>query len=142
MFKSVGGKAVRPHMCDGNYVVASNHKRPWQKQLTMLAGYLYFYNPVWLVVALIRDKTPVSRKPAYMQIIGMMGLVLTTVRTFGWAMRLMFGRIERCSHPPVSEILIRSIDGAPASHDTSVISIQIRRPSIRHPAPARDMAVR
>ena len=39
----------------------------------MLAGYLYFYNPVWLIVALIRDKTPVSRKPAYMQIIGMMG---------------------------------------------------------------------
>ena len=56
VFKSVGGKAVRPHMCDGNYVVASNHKRPWQKQLTMLAGYLYFYNPVWLIVALIREQ--------------------------------------------------------------------------------------
>ena len=139
VFKSVGGRAVRPHMCDGNYVVASNHKRPWQKQLTMLAGYLYFYNPVWLVVALLRDKTPVSKKPAYMQIIGMMGLVMTMVRTFGWAMRLMFGRIERHSHPPVSEIPMRSIDGAPASHDTSVVSIQIRRPSIRHPAPAREM---
>jgi hypothetical protein len=45
VFKSVGGKDVRPHICDGNYVVASGHKRPWQKQLTMLAGYLYFYNP-------------------------------------------------------------------------------------------------
>ncbi len=41
VFKSVGGKAVPRHMCDGNYVVASNHQRPWQKQLTMLAGYLY-----------------------------------------------------------------------------------------------------
>ena len=98
VFKSVGGKAVRPHMYDGNYVVASSHKRPWQKQLTMLAGYLYFYNPVWLVVALIRDKTPVSKKPAYMQIIGMMGLVMTIARTSGWAVRLMFGRIER--HDP------------------------------------------
>ena len=86
-------------MCDGNYVVASNHKRPWQKQLAMLAGYLYFYNPVWLVVALIRDKTLVSRKPAYMQIIGMMGLVMTIRRTSGWAVRLMLGRIERLSSP-------------------------------------------
>jgi radical SAM superfamily enzyme YgiQ (UPF0313 family) len=139
VFKSVGGKAVPRHMCDGNYVVASNHKRPWQKQLTMLAGYLYFYNPVWLIVALIRDKTPVSKKPAYMQIIGMMGLVMTIVRTAGWTLRLMFGRIERLSHPPVSEIPMRAIDGAPASHDTSVTSIQI---PIRRPALTREMAAR
>ncbi len=102
VFKSVGGKAVRPHMCDGNYVVASKHRRPWQKQLTMLAGYLYFYNPVWLAVALIRSKTPVAQKPAYLQIFGMMGLVMTIARTSGWAMRLMFGRIERQSRPPAS----------------------------------------
>jgi hypothetical protein len=101
----------------------------------MLAGYVYFYNPVWLVIALIRDKTPVSKKPAYMQIIGMMGLVATIARTSGWAVRLMLGRIERLTHPPVSQIPMRSIDGAPASHDTSVTSIQIQRPLIRHPAP-------
>src|SRR5947207_5815169 len=74
VFKSVGGKAVRPHMHDGNYVVASNHKRPWQKQLTMLAGYLYFYNPIWFVYAVLRAKTRVSMKPAGMQVVGMMGL--------------------------------------------------------------------
>jgi radical SAM superfamily enzyme YgiQ (UPF0313 family) len=140
VFKSVGGKAVCPHMCDGNYVVASNHKRPWQKQLTMLAGYLYFYNPVWLVVALIRDKTPVAKKPAYVQIIGMMGLVMTIFRTFGWAMRLMFGRIERLSHPPASQIPMHGVDGAPASHDTSVTPIEVQRPLVRHPARPREMA--
>jgi len=140
VFKSVGGKAVPPHMCDGNYVVASNHKRPWQKQLTMLAGYLYFYNPVWLIVALIRDKTPLSKKPAYMQIIGMMGLVMTIFRTSGWAMRLMFGRIERLSRPPASEIPMRAIDGAPASHDSSVTPIEAQRPLVRHPVRPRDMA--
>jgi radical SAM superfamily enzyme YgiQ (UPF0313 family) len=140
VFKSVGGKAVRPHMCDGNYVVASNHKRPWQKQLTMLAGYLYFYNPIWFVVALIRVKTRVSMKPAGMQIIGMMGLVMTIVRTSGWAVRLMFGKIERLTQPPVSQIRMRSIDDAPASHDTSVTPIQIRRPLVRHRAPPREMA--
>ena len=140
VFKSVGGKAVRPHMHDGNYVVASNHKHPWQKQMTMLAGYLYFYNPIWFIVALIRAKTRVSMKPANMQIIGMMGLVMTIARTSGWAARLMFGRIERLTHPPVSQIPMRSIDGAPAGHDTSVTSIQIQRPLVRHPAPTREMA--
>jgi len=142
VFKSVGRKAVHPHMCDGNYVVASSHKRPWQKQLTMLAGYLYFYNPVWLIVALVRNRTPVSKKPAYMQIIGMMGLVVTIARTSGWAVRLMFGRIERLTRPPVSQIPMRSIDGAPASHDTSVAFIQSQRPLIRHPSPPREMPVR
>jgi hypothetical protein len=97
----------------------------------MLAGYLYFYNPLWFIVALIRHKTPVSKRPAYMQIIGMMGLVMTLARTSDWAMRLMFGRIERHSHPPRSEIPMRSIDGASASHDTTVTPIQIQRPSIR-----------
>ena len=140
VFKSVGGKEVRPHICDGNYVVASSHKRPWQKQLTMLAGYLYFYNPVWFVLALVRAQTSVSKKSALMQIIGMMGLVMTVARTSGWALRLMFGRIERETHPPTSQIPMRSIDGAPASHDPSVTTIQIQHPLVRHPALPRELA--
>ena len=142
VFKTVGGNAVRSHMIDGNYVVASLHKRPWQKQLNLLAGYLYFYNPVWLIVAMSRPKTRLSKKAAYMQIFGMMGLVVTVVRTFGWAMRLWCGRIERLSHAPVSGIPMRGIDGAPASHDTSVTSIQIHRPLTPHAAPPREMVNR
>src|SRR5438045_3046876 len=139
VFKSVGGTEVRPHVCDGNRVVASGHNGPWQKQLTMLAGYLYFYNPIWFVVGLARARTSVSRKYVLMQIIGMMGLVMTAARTSGWALRLAFGRIERETHPPVSQIPMRSIDGAPASHDPSVTSIQIPRPLVRHRAPPRGL---
>jgi hypothetical protein len=111
VFESVGGRAVRPHMCDGNYVIASRHKRPWQKQLTMLAGYLYFYNPVSLVAGLLRDRTRLAKKRALMQLIGMMGLVATIVQASGWALRLMFGRIERRSRPPASRIPMRGVDG-------------------------------
>jgi hypothetical protein len=120
VFKSVGGKPVLPHMYDGNYVVASKHKHPWQKQLTMLAGYLYFYNPVWLVVALVRGRSKVSTKPAGMQVVGMMGLALTIARTSGWALRLMFGKIQRLAHPPFSRIPMRSVDGAAASHGNAL----------------------
>ena len=113
-------------------MVASQHERPWQKQLTMLAGYLYFYNPVALVAALTRDRTRLARKRAFMQIIGMMGLVMTIARTASWAARLMVGRIERHSRPPASRIPMHGVDGAPASHDASVATDEAARPLVRH----------
>jgi radical SAM superfamily enzyme YgiQ (UPF0313 family) len=101
-----GGRLVEPHMYDGNYVVASSLVRPWRKQLNTLVGYLYFYNPIWFFVALWRHKTRVGHKPAGMQIVGMLGLLHTIRRTFGWALRLMFCRIERLHRPPRSPIPI------------------------------------
>ena len=53
---SVGGRRVEPYMIDGNYVVASTHRRPWKKQLNMLAAYFYFYNPVWLVTNVLKTQ--------------------------------------------------------------------------------------
>jgi radical SAM superfamily enzyme YgiQ (UPF0313 family) len=69
-----GGREVRPYMHDGNYVIASAHARPWRKQFNLLLGYLYFYNPLWLVVNLLRRKTRVGMKPTYMQLVGMIGV--------------------------------------------------------------------
>jgi radical SAM superfamily enzyme YgiQ (UPF0313 family) len=56
-FDTVNGKSIRPHMSDGNYVVASNHHRPWVKQLNLLAGYTYFFNPLRLWIALVFSKS-------------------------------------------------------------------------------------
>ena len=142
VFESAGGRAVRPHMRDGNYVIASNHKRPWQKQLTMLAGYLYFYNPVWLVIALIRTGTPVRKKPAYLQIFGNLGLAMTIARTSGWVVRLMLGRIVRTTRSPCSQIPMRGVDGAASCHDTSVTPIATTHPLVRRPEPLREIVAR
>jgi len=49
----VNGAAVEPHIVDGNYVVASQHPRPWLKQLNLLAGYTYFFNPLRFLAALV-----------------------------------------------------------------------------------------
>src|SRR5439155_20115550 len=117
VFDSVGGRRVLPHMYDGNYVVASRHKRPWKKQLNLLTGYLYFYNPLWLAHALLGKKSKVSHKVAGMQIVGMLGLTQSVRRTAGWALRLMFGRIDRLKGPPLSAIPMRGVDGSAASHD-------------------------
>lgn len=116
VFDRVGGRPVLPHMYDGNYVVASIHPHPWRKQLNLLTGYLYFYNPLRLAIILMRRKTKVSHKAAGMQIVGMLGVIQTARRTAGWAVRLMFGRIERLTHPPMSAVPMRSVDGAAPSH--------------------------
>src|SRR5262249_18526499 len=107
VFDSVGGRKVLPHMYDGNYVVASGHKRPWQKQLNLMMGYMYFYNPVWLAARLLGKKTKVSTKAAGMQVIGMMGVTQTVRRTIGWAFRLKFGKIDRLPGPPQSKVPMR-----------------------------------
>jgi radical SAM superfamily enzyme YgiQ (UPF0313 family) len=107
VLKSAGGRPVEAHMCDGNYVVASSHSRPWRKQLNLLAGYLYFYNPIRLASLVVSKQTKVGQRAAGMQIVGMLGVIHTARRTIGWAARLMFGRIERLSDPPSSQVPTR-----------------------------------
>lgn len=55
----VNGAAVQPHVVDGNYVVASQHPRPWIKQLNLLAAYTYFFNPLRLIAALVWSKSSI-----------------------------------------------------------------------------------
>jgi radical SAM superfamily enzyme YgiQ (UPF0313 family) len=123
----VGGRRAAPYMHDGNYVVASTHPRPWRKQLNMLIGYLYFYNPLWLAMNLLRRKTRVGLKPAGMQIVGIIGLAQTIRRTFGWMLRLMCCRIERLANRPRSPIPLRSVDGGVATHEGGRIEVSTVR---------------
>ena len=145
-YESVDGVAVEPRIVDGNHVVASRHPRPWVKQLNLLAAYLYFFNPLRLVAALVCPKskipladaetTPraqgqplrrrllrrVSRKArahladAFVQMFGMWGLVYTSRGPLAWCRHLMRGKIRRHSRAPTSRIPMRSPDGGPASH--------------------------
>ncbi|HYO08813.1 MAG TPA: radical SAM protein, partial [Tepidisphaeraceae bacterium] len=112
---SAGGREVRPYMYDGNYVIASKHDRPWRKQLNLLIAYAWFYNPVWLAANLLRRKTKVGMKPAYMQLVGMFGLTQSVRRTLGWMLRLKFGRIERLETPPQTAVPMRGLSPAAGS---------------------------
>ena len=60
-FESVAGKPVEPYMIDGNYVVASQHKEPWRKQFNIIAAYLYFFNPLRFLMALVRPKSSILK---------------------------------------------------------------------------------
>ena len=111
-----GGRKAEPYMFDGNYVVASTLPRPWRKQLNLLIGYLSFYNPWWLLMALIRHKSRVGFKPAIVQVFGMMGLIQSIRRTSGWAIRLMVGKIDRVNQAPTCKIPVRAVREGIPSH--------------------------
>jgi len=54
-YESVDGVPVEPVLTSGMHVVASRHPRPWIKQLNLLAAYLYFFNPLRMLWALVRS---------------------------------------------------------------------------------------
>ncbi|MBI4578165.1 MAG: radical SAM protein [Planctomycetes bacterium] len=116
VYESVDGRKVETYMLDANYVVASRHPKPWRKQLNILAAYMYFYNPLRFAIALIVPRSRLYLADAGMQVVGMLGLMQTLRRTFGWAMRLRRGRIRRRTGPPASTIPMRSVNGEAASH--------------------------
>ncbi len=58
-FDSVSDRPIEPHIVDGNYVIASRHPRPWLKQLNLLAGYTYFFNPLRMLAALVSPKSTI-----------------------------------------------------------------------------------
>lgn len=123
-YESVGGKKIEPYMLGGNYIIASNHAKPWRKQMNILIAYAFFYNPLRLISALVRPKTSLYLADALMQFRGIQGLWQTVKRTIGWAARLRFGKIERKSAAPMSTIPFRSVDGTPASHALPVVGAQ------------------
>lgn len=116
VYDNVDGKKVEAHMLDANYVVASNHPKPWKKQINILIAYLYFYNPLRFMYALVRPRSKLYLADALMQLVGMRGLIQNVRRTFGWAMRLRSGKVTRRTTIPASPIPMRNVDGAPADH--------------------------
>lgn len=131
-YESVAGRRVEQHMLDANYVVASEHPKPWQKQLNIMAVYLYFYNPLRFLWALVRPKSKLYLADAGMQLIGMHGVTQTIRRTIGWAFRLMRGGITRKSAPPQSEFAIRAVNACRTPAPTSPAFVSLGVP----PAPA------
>jgi radical SAM superfamily enzyme YgiQ (UPF0313 family) len=116
VYASAAGRPVEPYMLDANYVVASEHPQPWRKQLNLMAAYLYFYNPLRFLLAVVRPKSRLYFADAFVQLVGMWGLTRTIRRTFGWAVCLLRGDIRRHTLAPASPLPMRGVDGRPADH--------------------------
>ena len=134
-FERVGGRPVEPHMVDGNYVTASAHPHPWRKQVNIMAAYLYFYNPLRFLWAIVRPKSNLYLLDVGWQAIGMWGLAKNLRRTAPWAARLAFGEIRRRTRPPSPVLPMRTPGGGPAPHAPPA-------EAAGGPGPAQDPAAR
>ncbi|MGQ9650608.1 MAG: B12-binding domain-containing radical SAM protein [Phycisphaerae bacterium] len=107
VYASAAGRKVEQHMLDGNYVVASRDPRPWRKQFNIMLAYLYFYNPLRFLRAIIWPRTRLYLADAIMQALGMWGTIQTVRRTLGWALCLRRGPIKRHTRPPEPAVPLR-----------------------------------
>ena len=89
--------------------------------------------------ALGRPKTKLHFADATWQLLGMWGLTQTVRRTFGWILRLRFGKIRRKFAPPMNRIPTRAVDGSCASHALPG-SIQLGSDEPKPPLTARGAA--
>jgi hypothetical protein len=93
--------------------VASDHKNPWRKQFNLLLIYLYFYNPLRFLIAIVRPRSPLYLVDVGMQAIGIAGALHTLRRTLGWGFRLLFCKRKCRSAIPFSPIPMRTLRARP-----------------------------
>src|SRR5262249_36424563 len=92
IYRQVGSRLIPQAFPDGNHVVASNHPRPWARQINVLRAYAAFYNPLnMLRVFLNYRRDSLGTKRLLFQLIGQIGLLLTAPRLLAWALRLRKG---------------------------------------------------
>jgi hypothetical protein len=107
MYKSVGRDPIPQAYYDGNHIVASEHDKPWWRQLNLVWAYGTFYNPVNMVRTLggmVFGKDSVSPKRFLYQLVGNGGLLLTIPRLGYWAWKMRRGPIERITSAPRARI--------------------------------------
>jgi radical SAM superfamily enzyme YgiQ (UPF0313 family) len=117
-YERVGNHQVDESMYGGNYVVASRRKRPWLRQMNAVLAYLWFYNPLRFLKAIV---APTNRKgrgyDLFFQAFGMFGLFWNLRRLPWWMGKLLTGRIVRATEPPHARIPMHAVDGGLAAHD-------------------------
>lgn len=125
-YEKVGNRKVENHMRDANYVIASRAPKPWKKQFNILVAYLFFYNPIRFLVALVRSKSRYWFADSFIQLCGIYGVMHNIRRTFGWMLQLMRGKITRTTHVPRSPLPMRSPEGSEAPHALPGTPVSLR----------------
>src|SRR5947209_20134715 len=94
------GRKVEDYQYDGNHCIATEDPRPWRKQLNVWLAYASFYNPVNFVKAICKWKDPLWDARVLWQVYGMVGLVRSIAKGWGWFKGLMKGPITKSTAEP------------------------------------------
>jgi radical SAM superfamily enzyme YgiQ (UPF0313 family) len=100
VLEQAGDHKVEDYQYDGNHCVATEDPHPWRKQLNIYLAYASFYNPLNLVRSLARWKDPLWNYRVLYQVYGMVGLVKSFIKGFGWLKSLWSGQIKKLQSLP------------------------------------------
>ncbi|MFL5342245.1 MAG: B12-binding domain-containing radical SAM protein [Gemmataceae bacterium] len=94
------GQKVDDHLYDGNHCIATNDPNPWRKQMNIFLSYASFYNPLNFARAFFNFRDPVWKVRVMYQAIGMIGMVKSIRRGFGWMKNLYLGPVRKKTEVP------------------------------------------
>jgi len=103
VIKQVGRSLIPESKYDGNHVLVAGDEAVWKRQLKLIGGYAGFYNPWNLIHACERDGSPLRRRRIGYQAAGMLATAWTAAHMLPFVTRLMTGRLEFHTEPPVLE---------------------------------------
>ncbi|GIW79542.1 MAG: hypothetical protein KatS3mg105_1349 [Gemmatales bacterium] len=120
VIEKAGNQRVEDYQYDGNHCIATHDARPWRKQLNVYLAYAHFYNPINFVRAVVNWKDPVWSYRVMYQAYGMVGLVKSFARGWGWLKNLYKGPIEKVKELPKRKLELAS----PPARDENKPAVQ------------------
>jgi radical SAM superfamily enzyme YgiQ (UPF0313 family) len=99
-----GSHKVQDYQFDGNHCIATEDPSPWRKQLNIYLGYASFYNPLNFVKAIMSWKDPLWKYKVFYQVYGMLGLVKSVKKGYGWLKDLWSGPVTKKSGKPLPRL--------------------------------------
>lgn len=96
----VRGTPVGEWQIDGNHVVATSSPSPWTVQMRLLAGYASFYNPINMLMGILRPRRRLFLGDVGIQAVGMYALARTAVKYMLWAGKMWLGPVTRHTTAP------------------------------------------
>jgi radical SAM superfamily enzyme YgiQ (UPF0313 family) len=106
VIEQAGDKGLEDYHYDGNHCIATDDPNPWRKQLNIYLAYASFYNPLNFVRALGTWKDPLWDYRFMYQAYGMVGLMKSFTKGFGWLWNLYRGPITKSKDVPRRRLLM------------------------------------
>jgi radical SAM superfamily enzyme YgiQ (UPF0313 family) len=124
VIEQAADQKVEDYQYDGNHCIATDDPNPWRKQFNVYMGYASFYNPANLVRSILNWKDPLWTYRVMYQAYGMVGLVRSVTKGWGWLKSLYQGPVQKMADlprrklemvpPPVTPRLVAELAAQPA----------------------------
>lgn len=106
VLESAGPEKIDDRHYDGSHVIVKGQESHWKRHLKWLGAYWTFYNPANFVRALrSKNRSKLWKTRLGYQLIGLIAILYTTIKSIPWMLRLMFGKQRyQVQTPPAAPV--------------------------------------